>query len=164
MKSVARFEKVSLEEFKLDFDLAENKEEIYNEIKLPKRATKGSAGYDFYSPIDFTLKPGETIKIPTGIRCFIEDGYVLSLYPRSGLGFKYRIQLNNTVGIIDSDYYNAKNEGHIMIKLTNDSNEGKVLEIKKGEGISQGIFTEYFVTYDDETEGIRVGGFGSTTK
>ncbi len=164
MKAVARFEKISLDQFKKDYDLSTNIEETYNDILLPKRATLGSAGYDFFSPLDFTLNPGETIKIPTGIRCFIEDGYVLSLYPRSGLGFKYRIQLNNTVGIIDSDYYNALNEGHIMIKLTNDSNEGKVLNVKKGEGIAQGIFTEYFVTYDDETEGIRVSGFGSTTK
>lgn len=164
MKAVARFEKVSLNQFKLDYDLTENKEETYNDIKLPKRATVGSAGYDFYSPCDFTLAPGQTIKIPTGIRSYIEPGYVLSIYPRSGLGFKYRIQLNNTVGIIDSDYYNANNEGHIMIKLTNDSNEGKTLEIKKGEGIAQGIFSEYFVTYDDSTDGVRVGGFGSTTK
>lgn len=164
MKQVARFEKISLKQFKEDYDLTSNIEETYNDIILPKRATKGSAGYDFFSPCDFTLNPGETIKIPTGIRCFIEDGYVLSIYPRSGLGFKYRIQLNNTVGIIDSDYYNAVNEGHIMIKLTNDSNEGKVLNIKKGEGIAQGIFTEYFITYDDETDGIRTYGFGSTTK
>ncbi len=164
MKQVARFEKISLKQFNEDYNLTSNIEEIYNDIILPKRATKGSAGYDFFSPCDFTLNPGETIKIPTGIRCFIEDGYVLSIYPRSGLGFKYRIQLNNTVGIIDSDYYNAVNEGHIMIKLTNDSNEGKVLNIKKGEGIAQGIFTEYFITYDDETDGIRTYGFGSTTK
>ncbi len=164
MKKVARFEKISLEQFKKDYDLSLNQDEIYNDIKLPKRATTGSAGYDFFSPLDFTLNPGETIKIPTGIRCFIEDGYVLSIYPRSGLGFKYRIQLNNTVGIIDSDYYNALNEGHIMIKLTNDSNEGKVLSVKKGEGIAQGIFSEYFITYDDETDGIRTSGFGSTTK
>ena len=164
MKAVAKFEKVSLSQFENDFEFDFNKEEIYNDIKLPKRATVGSAGYDFYSPIDFTLAPGQTIKIPTGIRCMIDDGYVLSIYPRSGLGFKYRIQLNNTVGIIDSDYYNAKNEGHIMIKLTNDSNEGKILEIKKGDGIAQGIFSQYFVIYDDETDGVRVGGFGSTTK
>lgn len=164
MKQVARFEKISLKQFNEDYNLTSNIEETYNDIIIPKRATKGSAGYDFFSPCDFTLNPGETIKIPTGIRCFIEDGYVLSIYPRSGLGFKYRIQLNNTVGIIDSDYYNAVNEGHIMIKLTNDSNEGKVLNIKKGEGIAQGIFTEYFITYDDETDGIRTYGFGSTTK
>lgn len=164
MKAVAKFEFVSFEQFKNDFEFDFNVEEIYKNLILPKRATKGSAGYDFFSPFDFTLKPGETIKIPTGIRAYIEDSYVLSLYPRSGLGFKYRIQLNNTVGIIDSDYYNAKNEGHIMIKLTNDTNENKTLEIKKGDGIAQGIFTEYFVTFDDETEGVRVGGFGSTSK
>ncbi len=163
MRSVAKFEKVSLEQYKNDFEFNYDVNQVYNDIKMPKRATIGSAGYDFFSPIDFILKPGETIKIPTGIRVFIEDGYVLSLYPRSGLGFKYRIQLNNTVGIIDSDYYNAKNEGHIMIKLTNDSNEGKVLEVKKGDGIAQGIFSEYFITYDDETNGIREGGFGSTS-
>jgi dUTP pyrophosphatase len=164
MKAIARFEKVSKEQFVSDYDLTENKEEVYDEIKLPKRATVGSAGYDFYSPCDFTLAPGQTIKIPTGIRSYIEPGYVLSIYPRSGLGFKYRIQLNNTVGIIDSDYYNAANGGHIMIKLTNDSNEGKTLEIKKGDGIAQGIFSEYFVTYDDSTDGVRTGGFGSTSK
>ncbi len=164
MKAVAKFEFVSFEQFKKDFEFDLNVEDIYKSLILPKRATKGSAGYDFFSPFDFTLKPGETIKIPTGIRAYIEDSYVLSLYPRSGLGFKYRIQLNNTVGIIDSDYYNAKNEGHIMIKLTNDTNENKTLEIKKGDGIAQGIFTQYFVTYDDETEGVRVGGFGSTSK
>ena len=164
MKAVARFEKVSFDQFVNDFEVHFNVEEAYNDIKFPKRATTGSAGYDFYSPVDFTLAPGETIKIPTGLRCYIEDGYVLSIYPRSGLGFKYRLQLNNTVGIIDSDYYNAANEGHIMIKLTNDSNEGKTLVVKKGEGIAQGIFSEYFVTYDDDTDGVRTGGFGSTTK
>ena len=164
MKAVARFEKVSFDQFVNDFEVHFNVEEAYNDIKFPKRATTGSAGYDFYSPVDFTLAPGETIKIPTGLRCYIEDGYVLSIYPRSGLGFKYRLQLNNTVGIIDSDYYNAANEGHIMIKLTNDSNEEKTLVVKKGEGIAQGIFSEYFVTYDDDTDGVRTGGFGSTTK
>ena len=165
-KRVARFEIVSFDQFKSGFDNLSDDEikNLYDSLVLPKRATKGSAGYDFYAPFDITLKPGETIKIPTGIRSYIEPGYVLSIYPRSGLGFKYRIQLNNTVGIIDSDYYNANNEGHIMIKLTNDSNEGKTLEIKKGEGIAQGIFSEYFVTYDDSTDGVRVGGFGSTTK
>ncbi len=169
MKSVARFEKVSFEQFLKDFkdtyplsdDVIKN---IYDKIKLPKRATKGSAGYDFYAPTEIILNPGETAKIPTGIRAFIEDGYVLEIYPRSGLGFKYRLQLNNTVGIIDSDYYNSKNEGHIFIKITNDSNEGKSVNILEGDGFAQGIFKEFFITYDDEADGIRDGGFGSTTK
>ena len=87
---------------------------------------------------------------------------MLHLYPRSGLGFKYRLQLNNTVGIIDSDYYNSDNEGHIFAKITNDSNEGKTLELKAGEGFMQGIFLEYGITQDDEADGVRTGGFGST--
>ena len=168
MKRIARFEKVSFEQYKKDyldtFGNLDNIEEIYNSIKLPKRATKGSAGYDYYAPFDFSLNPGETIKIPTGIRCYMEEGWVLKNYPRSGLGFKFRLQLNNTVGIIDSDYYYSSNEGHIMSKITNDSNENKVVSVKKGEGFSQGIFIEYGITFDDDVSDVRDGGFGSTTK
>ncbi|MBQ3054072.1 MAG: deoxyuridine 5'-triphosphate nucleotidohydrolase [Clostridia bacterium] len=165
MKKIAQFFKVSKEQFQASWqDDFSGINMPYDDIKLPKRATSGSAGYDFFSPLDFELKPGQTIKIPTGIRAKIDDGWVLKIYPRSGLGFKYRIQLNNTVGIIDSDYYNSDNEGHIFIKITNDSNEGKVLSLKKGEGFAQGIFLEYGITVDDETDGVRNGGFGSTTK
>ena len=165
-KRVARFEKVSINQYLESFDNKSEEEikEIYDNIQLPKRATKGSAGYDFYAPFDITLAPGETIKIPTGIRVYMLDNYVLKLYPRSGLGFKYRLQLNNTVGIIDSDYYNSSNEGHIFAKITNDSNEGKTLHIYKNTGFMQGIFVEYGITFDDDAEGIRNGGFGSTTK
>jgi len=168
MKRIARFEKVSYEQFEKDylttFGNKDNLLEIYEAITLPRRATKGSAGHDFFSPINFTLKPNETIKIPTGIRVFIEDGWVLQNYPRSGLGFKYRVQLDNTVGIIDSDYYFSSNEGHIFVKLTNDNKEGKEISIKAGEGFVQGIFLEYGVTYDDDVKEIRDGGFGSTNK
>lgn len=165
-KRVARFEIVSFEQFKSGFDNLDEEtiKSYYNDLKLPKRATKGSAGYDFYAPFDITLAPGETIKIPTGIRTYMEENYVLKLYPRSGLGFKYRLQLNNTVGIIDSDYYYSDNEGHIFAKITNDSNEGKTVTIQKGTGFMQGIFVEYAITFDDDTQSIRNGGFGSTTK
>ncbi|NLP15805.1 MAG: deoxyuridine 5'-triphosphate nucleotidohydrolase [Clostridiales bacterium] len=165
MKRIAQFEKVSRERFNKDWFgvFSSDANHIYDEIKLPKRATSGSAGYDFYSPMTFSLEPGETILIPTGIRVRIEDGWVLKCYPRSGLGFKYRLQLNNTVGIIDSDYYNSDNEGHIFCKLTNDSNEGKTVNIEKGSGFMQGIFIEYGITYDDDTVDVRNGGFGSTT-
>ena len=137
--------------------------EIYDGIKLPKRATAGSAGYDFFAPVRLTLAPGETVKVPTGIRVWMEPEWVLKCYPRSGLGFKFRLQLNNTVGIIDSDYYYSDNEGHIFSKITNDSNEGKTVEIRAGEGFMQGIFVEYGITVDDDATGIRNGGFGSTT-
>ncbi len=162
-KRIAKFEKVTFQQFCSAYE-GENLEEVYESIKLPKRATKGSAGYDFYLPFDIVLKPGETVKIPTGIRVWMEPNYVLKLYPRSGLGFKFRLQLNNTVGIIDSDYYNSDNEGHIFAKLTNDSNENKTVVLKQGEGFMQGIFVEYGITLDDETTEIRNGGFGSTTK
>ena len=171
MKRVAKFEKVSWAQFQKDYvdTFGEGKtidmddvKNTYDNIQIPVRATSGSAGYDFKSPINFKLKPGSTIKIPTGIRVKIDDGWVLKCYPRSGLGFKFRLQLNNTVGIIDSDYYYSDNEGHIFAKITNDTNEGKTVEIKAGDGFMQGIFVEYGITLDDDVTAVRNGGFGST--
>lgn len=170
MKRIAKFYKVSFEQFeeswKDDFPETSPEEirEIYEKIKLPARATKGSAGYDFFSPIDFELKSGETLKIPTGIRVSMEEDWVLCIFPRSGLGFKYRLQMNNTVGVIDSDYYDSDNEGHIFLKMTNDSNEGKTVTVSQGNGMAQGIFFQYGITEDDQAEEERNGGFGSTTK
>lgn len=170
MKRIAKFDKVSFEQFCEGWadTFGETEEtklrEIYDGIALPKRATSGSAGYDFYAPESMTIKPGETVKIPTGIRVQMEENWVLKCYPRSGLGFKFRLQLNNTVGIIDSDYFYSDNEGHIFAKLTNDTNEGKTVEIAKGAGFMQGIFVEYGITVDDDVTAVRNGGFGSTTK
>ncbi len=168
MKRIAQFEKVSYEQFRHDWidtfgDTADT-ESIYSALKIPMRATKGSAGYDFYMPVDISINPGKTEKIPTGIRVKIDDGWVLKCYPRSGLGFKYRLQLNNTVGIIDSDYYYSDNEGHIFAKITNDTNEDKIVSISAGDGFMQGIFVEYGITLDDDVQEVRNGGFGSTTK
>lgn len=169
MKRVAKFEKVSYEQFEKDwmdcfkyFD-KERIKEIYDSIELPKRATIGSAGYDLFVPADITLPAGKTVKFPTGIRVWMEPEWVLKIYPRSGLGFKYRVQLDNTVGIIDSDYYNSDNEGHMMIKITNDSKEEKTMKVKSGQGVAQGIFVEYGITLDDDAAAVRNGGFGSTT-
>lgn len=164
-EGVAVFQKVSYEEYRESLKGTEyNAEDYYDDIRLPKRATRGSAGYDFYAPFRFELKPGDSIKIPTGIRCGMDWDYVLQIYPRSGLGFKYRCQIDNTVGIIDSDYYNSDNEGHIMIKITNDSKNGKSMTIEKGQGVAQGIFVQYGRVVGDNSTGIRNGGFGSTTK
>lgn len=170
MRRIARFHKVSVEQFlsvlKEEFPeyTEEQIREIHASLRLPRRATKGSAGYDFFAPFVFSLEPGASIKVPTGIRVEMEEDWVLKLYPRSGLGFKYRMQMNNTVGIIDSDYFYSDNEGHIMAKITNDSREGKVLEVDAGMGFMQGIFLEYGITVDDDASEIRNGGFGSTTK
>lgn len=163
-RRVAKFEKVSKEQFKKD---CENnswflEDSVYDDLKLPARATKGSAGYDFYSPIEFRLKAGSTIVIPTGIRCEINPDYALLIMPRSGLGFKYQIFLSNTLGLIDSDYYYSDNEGHIMIKLFNQGR--KELHINEGEKFCQGVFIPYGITIDDECDGERNGGFGSTGK
>lgn len=174
---VAQFYKVDLERYQNDYQgtfqsKRENGasltgaiawseiKEIYDDIKLPKRATKFSAGYDFYSPFDFILKPSETIKIPTGIRCKMDNNIVLLIYPRSSLGFKYRMMLENTVGVIDCDYFNADNQGHIFIKFTNHGN--KTINIKKGEAFAQGILTKYYLTIDDDASNERKGGIGST--
>lgn len=169
MERIAHFEKVSFERFIKDFKdtfpsySEEAIKEIYENINLPKRATKKSAGYDIYAPLNFELKPGETIKIPTGIRVLMREDYVFMVYPRSGLGFKYRLQLNNTVGVIDADYSESDNEGHIFIKLTNDTNENKTVSLEKGNGFAQGIFMQYGITDDDDVSSQRNGGLGSTT-
>ena len=170
MRRIAKFHKVSQEQFlnaMIEDYTQYTREDIidmYESLELPRRATRGSAGYDFFAPFSFSLPPGTTIKIPTGIRVEMEEDWVLKLYPRSGLGFKYRLQMNNTVGIIDSDYFYSDNEGHIFVKITNDSNAGKTVAVKSGTGYVQGIFLEYGITVDDDTEGVRNGGFGSTTK
>ena len=157
MKKIAQFFKVSKSEFSKDGNIND-----YNDILLPKRATSGSAGYDFFAPTEYIVKSGETVKIPTGIRAKIDEGWVLKIYPRSSLGFKYRLRLDNTVGIIDSDYYYADNEGHIYIKMTNCGEKDLIIE--KGKAFAQGVFVEYGITVDDDCAEIRTGGFGSTDK
>lgn len=169
MYKIAKFKKVSFGQFEKDwlkaFPDTADVSSVYESIKLPQRATKGSAGYDFFAPVDLKLEKGKSVLIPTGIRCKIEEGWVLSVYPRSGLGFKHRCQLDNTVGIIDSDYYSSSNEGHIMIKMSCDAHSREyAAEVAAGDGFAQGIFTPFGITVNDEAFGIRDGGFGSTTK
>ena len=167
MKKSAKFEKVSLkqyiEDMKKNFDFSvEEIQNFYNNIELPKRATIGSAGYDFKIPFEIKLNKNETLKIPTGIRVRIDSSWALLLFPRSSLGFKYHMQLDNTVGIIDSDYYNSDNEGHIILKITNDSKTEKQMIVEQNKGICQGIFFEFGITEDDDVIETRNGGFGST--
>ena len=170
MRRVGKFEIVSYEQFRKDYIDCFNEtneeviKQIYDDIKLPQRATSSSAGYDIFSPIDFELKPNEEIKIPTGIRARMDEDWVLCIFPRSSWGFKFRLQLNNTVGIIDSDYYYSDNEGHLFLRLTNDNKYNKNFSIKKGVGLTQGIFMPYGITEDDNVTTIRNGGIGSTTK
>jgi len=169
MQRVGQFEKVSFNQFKQSWektfvDTEDEIREIYENVKLPERATNGSAGYDFFTPLAITLHPKQNILIPSGVRVKIENGWFLGIVPKSGLGFKYRLQIDNTIGVIDSDYYYSDNEGHIFIKMTNDSNDDKVLELKAGASVCQGIFMPFGITYDDKADGIRNGGLGSTSK
>ena len=157
MRTAAKFEKVSLETFS-----ANGSKEIYEGIKLPKRATAKSAGYDFFSPISLKIAPNQTVTVATGVRALMPSDWCLMIFPRSGLGFKYRLRLNNTVGIIDADYSDSDNEGHIFIRMTNESD--KTLEIPQGSAFAQGIFVQYLLTEDDNTVEIRNGGIGSTDK
>lgn len=171
MNRIAKFEKVSYEQFEKDMidtygELPVDEiKRVYDNIKLPQRATQGSAGYDFFSPLNYETRTGISLKIPTGIRVKIENGWVLKVYPRSSFGFKYRMQVDNTVGIIDSDYYNTKNEGHIFIKVSCDSHdENTVLKMDEGEAFVQGIFVPFGITEDDDVNQERIGGIGSTSK
>ena len=165
---MASFEKVSERIFAESFrdltgDAAPDRiRAAYDKIRIPCRATTGSAGYDFFSTVSFTLSPGGSVTIPTGIRVKMDPGWVLMLFPRSGLGFKYRLQLANTVGVIDSDYYDSDNEGHIMVRLTNDSKDGRTVAVSEGGGFAQGVFLPFGITFDDDVRTARNGGFGST--
>ena len=161
-----KFEKISKTQYFRDvrgkFPIA------YDDIKLPKRGTAQSAGYDFFSVADITLLPGETIKLPTGIKFKCDPDKFLAAYPRSGIGFKHGIMLANTVGIIDADYYNNPgNEGHIWVKLTYPQQASISTDpfvIKKGDAIFQGIIQPYYTVEDDDASAERIGGFGSTSK
>lgn len=175
MNRVGEFEKVSYEQFysamKDEFYKNYREEDMeshfngviqmmYDGICLPERATSGSAGYDFKAPFTFELAPGHTIKVPTGIRVKIDDGWWLGCLPRSGLGFKYQVRLANTMGAVDSDYYYSTNEGQIFLKIVNGGDN--IIEVKASDGIAQGIFIPYGITYSDDVKEKRDGGFGST--
>ena len=159
--NIGKFEKVTSEQFLKDSkDFLGIENDNYDFVSIPKRATKGSAGYDFVCPFDIEIKPNQLVKIPTGIRCYMEKGYVLNIYPRSSLGFKYQMMLANTVGIIDADYYNALNQGHIIIAIINKGE--KTITLYKGDRFVQGVFLKFYTVSEEEVETTRTGGLGSS--
>lgn len=133
----------------------------YPDAVLPTRATKGSAGYDF-TVIEDTFCPQYKVTyVPTGIKMQIDDGFELRLSIRSSSPKKYGVMLANGIGVIDSDYYNnPDNEGHIMFAIWP---FGGDVTFKKGDRIGQGVIERYYLTDDDVAEGVRNGGFGSTS-
>ena len=166
-RKIARFEKISFEQFKKDMidtykNMYSEKEikEIYNGIELPVRATKYSAGHDIKIPFAMSVFPNDTLKIPTGIRCEMDGEYVMLVFPRSSLGIKKNMYITNTVPVIDADYYNAKNEGHIFICIKNGGEN--ILSLSKNEAITQAVFVPFGVADEEEVVRERVGGIGST--
>lgn len=167
-----KFEKVSYKQFLSDYtaifgDEIEEKyiKEIYDNLKLPKRSTTGSCGYDFFSPFEFILEePNAEIIIPTGIRAIMDDDKFLMIAPRSGLGTRHYMRLANTIGFVDSDYSKSDNEGHIFVKYRLENHNSDSVNVKAGSAMAQGIFMNYLKTNDDDADGIRNGGFGSTDK
>ena len=152
-----KFEKVSIDEFSKYYD-----KKLYEEYDLPKRMTSHSAGYDFFAIEGFTLMPGEIKKIPTGYKATFGSDEMLMILVRSSMGFKYNVRMTNQVGIIESDYNNIDNEGHMFVSLQNEGDRDFV--VKKGEGYAQGIFTKFLICDDDITTNERQGGLGSTNK
>ena len=161
---IAKFEKVSQKQFYKDINCSSISETMlfYNDIKLPKRATKSSAGYDFFLPYSIEIQPHDTFTVSTGIRCKMDSNYVLMIHPRSGLGFKYGLRLHNSCAIIDSDFAHSDNEGNIKIKLYNPSDN--TIYLNQGEAFCQGIFLPYGLAVEEEVTTIRNGGLGSTSK
>ena len=178
---VAKFEKVSLEQFEKDYEsfrksigapyTKELAKVAYDNIVLPLRATAGSSGYDFRIPFDLDWVDWETYNIPTGIRCETAPGWMLMLMPKSGLSLQHYTRFINTVGNVDSDYYGAENEGHIIVGLRMEKvgntkgvlvKSNETFKFVAGQKIVQGVFLPHGITLDDEAKGIRVGGYGST--
>ena len=153
------FEKISFEQFKKDI---KDDKELYDKYNLPKRGTKYSAGYDFFAIEEFTIKPGEVKKVPTGYKMMCGEDEMLMIVVRSSMGFKYNVRMCNQVGIIETDYYNNENnEGHMWVALQNHGE--KEYHVMQGEAYAQGIFTKFLtVDNEDEIKGKRKGGFGST--
>ena len=163
MEKIAKFEKISYEQWRKDFGDNDDHsfDAVLDAIPMPTRATKGSAGYDLSIPYAIDLYPGEDITVPTGLNCKIKSGWFMGIFSKSGLGFKYYLRLANTVGIIDEDYYNNENnEGHIFVKIRNESD--KALHLDACKSVAQAIFIPYGITEDDDSEGVRKGGLGST--
>lgn len=153
-----KFEKISETQWLMDgFN-----QDAYAYIKLPKRATPNSAGYDLHSPISLIIEPGEVAKIPSGLKVCMDSSDVMFIIIRSSLGLKHNLSIPNQVGVIDSDYYNnPDNEGHFWICLKNNGDEPFIINV--GDRISQAIFVNYNIVEGDEPlNSTRSGGFGST--
>lgn len=165
------FEKISYEQWYSDMPFANIDDLIirkwYTNIKLPQQGSKYSMGCDFFLPMDILIHSEGEVKIPTGIRmvadCEEDYKYGMLLVPRSGLGTKHGIRIKNTVGVIDADYFQSDNEGHIFAILVNPSKD-KTVSLNSGQAFMQGMIIPYIIPVGAESDKQRNGGFGSTDK
>lgn len=167
-----RFEKVSYEAFMKDLTRhgfgwmpEDEKKKAWEEIKLPERKTKYSAGYDIVAPINFHILPHGKVVVPSGIKVYFAPdemkSWHLCLYIRSSIGIRKGVVMSNQTGIIDSDYFgNKDNEGDMLISLTN--TEDHVVKFRAGERVLQGVFEIHGIVPHDNASGERIGGVGST--
>ena len=164
---MSHFEQVSFERWRSDCGVRglpdEELRKWYDAIKLPSQATASSAGCDFYMPFNLNFEAGSRFRVATGVRWVTDEedrGKVLLIVPRSGLGFRYGIRLTNTIGVIDADYCDADNEGHIIVSLDNPSDTD--VPVASGSAFVQGIVVSYEIPDGAESCMDRSGGFGST--
>lgn len=184
VKDLFKFERVSEDQFLEDcehlmgMDIRECCYD-YNAIQLPRASTPYSAGFDFCSPLTIDVPTNQIIWIPTGIRWVVNHenvaeafgemvGLQLQLYPRSGLSTKFGIRLANTVGIVDSDYSDSDNEGHIILAMIRDMTSvfnPPIFRFPQGDRVAQGIVQPYIKNMKfTKADASRNGGFGSTGK
>lgn len=168
---IANFEKISYVQFQSDYINIfgqgktinmDSVRKIYDSIKIPDRKTKYSAGHDISIPYEITLSSNDKMLIPTGIRCKMDENYVMLIVPRSSMGIKHGLRLSNTIAVIDADYYNAENEGHILLSIRNEGNNP--IKFKPGDCVCQAVFVPYGVADQDIIETERTGGIGSTSE
>ena len=139
------FEKISFKQFAKD---VKDDKDLYESYILPTRSSKSTAGYDFHLIEDLTIKPGEIVKVPTGVKSFFGEDETLLIIDRSKTGFKYNIRMVNQVGVVDADYYNnPDNEGHLFFKVQNEGTEE--VSFKAGDAVVQGLFMKYLTTDSD---------------
>lgn len=131
---------------------------------IPTCGSEMAAGYDLYACLDKDcyIKPGNTVKIGTGISIAPPKDFWVGIFARSGLATKQGLRPANCVGVIDPDY-----RGEIIVALHNDSN--KTREIKHGDRIAQMVLFPRYSFYFNETTNLSEtergkGGFGSTGK
>ncbi len=156
---IGRFEHISPAQYRADSEGFSAVMPLAD-IPLPRRATTGSAGYDIICPVETVIPPGGQCTLPTGLRVFMEPGWVFLCCPRSSMGRKYGLRLANTVGVVDSDYVLAENEGHILLAVVNGGSAP--LALHPGDRIVQGLFLPFGIAEEEEVTGQRHGGYGST--